>query len=128
MTSSPVSTQSCVIEFTDDGILRFGFFDDLLIDVDDIKEIASVVQSMVDGKDVPMLIVTGERVGTTRAARNYSLKEERDYSVAEAIIITSLPTRIAAKFYYTIYSPNHPYQIFDTEEEGVAWLKENFMA
>ncbi|MBL4625491.1 MAG: hypothetical protein JKY42_10180 [Flavobacteriales bacterium] len=120
-----ISTRVADIFIREDGILQFTFKDDIIIDAEDVVAMSGAVEELTQKVKHPMLVVTGERNGTTRASRNMSLKntKERDYSLAEGIVINSFPTRIAANFFYKIYSPDHPYQMFKTEEEAVDWLK-----
>lgn len=113
------------INLRKDQIIEYRFDDDIEIDVDDIEEIVDTLKRITKGKRYPMLVVTGERNDTTPEARKMSKEylKKFPFATAEALIINSFPTRIAAKFYYNIYKPKHPVHFFKSEEEGLSWLK-----
>lgn len=108
-----------------DEILEVILFDEALLDVDDINCMIIKITDFVEpGKKYPLLAIPGERVDVTREARTYSIRKRMTYALAEAMVIRSLPVRIAATFYYKFYAPLHPYKFFPNETEAVEWLNQ----
>jgi len=107
-----------------DGIIEYTLTEDYILDLDDIKKIASNVHNFCDGKKHGMLVITTNHNGSTREARAESFEsmKKKDDAIAEAIVISSLPTRIAADFFYKIYKPSHPCKFFKTKEKAEKWL------
>lgn len=113
------------ISLRSDGIIQHDFKNEVIVDVDDIEEIVGVLKELTGGKKHPMLVITGDRNTNTAEARQLSVKKlkEDSYASAEAIVINSLPTRIAANFFFQIYKPKFPHKNFRSKKKAEAWLK-----
>lgn len=109
------------ISLTNDDIIVFDIGDDQMINYDDTQEMRAVVTEITQGIPKPMVVITGERVGSTKEAREADLNKKPNLSLCEAVVITSFPTRIAGKFFYNIYSPPHPWKFFSNEEDAYDW-------
>lgn len=105
-------------------VIEYTFKEDYILDVDDIVELANTVTELCNGVKHGMLVHTAHHNGTTVEARKMSMKQlkKNDNAIAEALIIKSLPTRIAADFFYRIYRPSHPCKFFKTKEKAEQWL------
>lgn len=115
----------CKMEKRNDSIIQYTFDNDITIDVDDIHALVDALAELTQGVKHGMLVISGDRNSTTKEAIMESMKKlkSENYAFAEAIVITSLPTRIAANFFYKIYSPVHPYKTFKDIDSAEKWLK-----
>ena len=111
------------ISLTEKGFVIFDFKDDTMINSEDTDEMRAVVEELTELSPKPMIVLTGDRMGTTKEAREKPLKTDPDLSLCEAIVIRSLPTRIAGMFFYKIYSPEHPYKFFSNQSEAFEWAE-----
>ncbi len=108
-----------------DGIIQQNIKDDVVLDVADVHEINDAKSKLTNNKKSLVLIITGERNGSTVAARKLGAEQlrHRDDVIAGALVINSFPTRIAANFYYKVYQPNYPHKNFRSKKKAEAWLK-----
>lgn len=120
-----IETSVSLIQLRDDGIVQHNMKDDVVVDVKDIEQIIEALSIICKDGKYPMLILTGRRNGSTREARKLSIRELTNnyYALAEAVVISDLPTRIAGNFFYKIYKPKHPHKFFKTQTEAEKWLK-----
>lgn len=109
------------IAYTKEGIVVIDFNDDIELQIEDTETIANAVISLTGKKLSPTLILTGERNSITPEARDHELKKF-NLSLADAIVVTSLPTRIMTMFFIKFNPPNHPYKIFGDKEQAIQWL------
>lgn len=119
-----IELEKCIISKRSDDIIQHLFKDDIILDVEDIDDILNAVKTLSKGEKKLMLVITGERNDTTPEARKISFKnlKENQLALAEALVINSLPTRIAVGFFYKVYNPSHPVKTFKTEEKALEWL------
>lgn len=109
------------IAYTVEGIVVIDFNDDIELQIEDTETIASTVISLTGKRLSPTLILTGERNSITPEARDHELRKY-NLSLADAIVVTSLPTRIMTMFFIKFNPPNHPYKIFADKEQAIQWL------
>lgn len=107
-----------------DDIVQINFEDDIIVDVQDVINIDEAVDQVSSGIKRKLLVVTGKRNDSTMEARKMTavVQRKNDRAVAEALVVTSFPTRIALNFFYKIYTPSHPYKTFKTIHEAEDWL------
>lgn len=118
-----IETRVCTILQREDGIVTMRFKDDVEIGKSDIDEMINTRGELSPGK-VKILIVTGIRASITKEARQYNKEAHREANTqAEALVVRSLPTRIAVNFYYRIRRTSYPVKIFRDEVSALKWLK-----
>ena len=112
------------IKLRKDNVIELKFKNDFLLDAEDVYEIYKAVKELCYGSNKILIVITGDRNGSTREARKLTMAMSSDNSFlsAEAVVINSLPTRIAANFFYKIYKPKHPNKIFKTQDEAEKWV------
>lgn len=109
-----------------DGIVHCKLFDDKFIDLDDRKSIVAALEELHSGEKMSVVIETGERVDISKDARYYDLESRIDRLVErQAVVINSLPTRIATRFYYKLRKAPFPVKTFGDVEEATEWLRES---
>jgi hypothetical protein len=120
-----VEVRIATIELRPDKIIQLNIKDDVTLDVADIEEFNAAINNFTKGKPHPILVITGERNGSTRAATKMSMKllKDENYALAEALVITSFSTRISANFFFKVFKPKFPYKNFKSKGEAEEWLK-----
>lgn len=108
-----------------DRIIEYLLQEEHILDVEDIKLIVEVVNDMCSEQKHAMMVITTAHNGTTREARieSFERMKQHDHAIAEAVVIKSLPTRLAADFFYKIYKPSHPCKFFKSKMKAEEWLK-----
>jgi len=69
-----------------------------------------------------------ERNNISTEAFSFDAHKELDIkqvTIAEAVVIKNLATRIMANFYYKVTKRNFPVKVFDTKQEAINWLLSN---
>lgn len=115
--------------FYTNQIISVEFDDDIFMGIAEIKELAEVVKELTGGV-VPVLslVVTGQRNNISTEAFAFDAHKElgiKQITIAEAVVIKNLATRIMANFYYKVTKRYFPVKVFDTKEEAVKWLLSN---
>ncbi len=113
----------CKMAYTREGVVIMDFMDDVLLQVQDIEDMAACIQRLTGGRKCAVLVLTGSRNDITKEAREHELSNY-DLSLADGIVVKNLPTRIMTRFYLKFNPPKHPYKIFAKEEEAIIWLME----
>lgn len=109
-----------------DGVVHCKLFDDKFIDLDDRKSIVAALEDLYSGEKMSVVIETGERMDISKDAKYFDLESRIDRLVdREALVINSLPTRIAARFYYKLRKAPFPVKTFDNVEEAMEWVRES---
>lgn len=107
-----------------DGIIEVQFKHDVLLELEDCKELISLYGKLSAGKKVPILHLIGKYMNATKEAREFSSTEEGlMYSLAEAYVFDSLPHRIIGDFYLKVNKPSALTKFFKTKKEAEVWLK-----
>lgn len=120
-----VELSCATLKKREDRVIEYMLTEDYILDVEDIHQLVDAVRDLCSEEKHGMLVITTENNGSTREARNTSFErmKQHDHAIAEAVVIKSLPTRIAADFFYKIYKPYHPYKFFKTKEKAEVWLR-----
>lgn len=113
------------VTLRDDGIIHCKLSDDQLCEVKDRLEIISALEALYSGYRVPVVLEMGERVDVTQEARKMDLDDRINKILSlRALVITSLPSRIAARFYYKLRRIPFPVKTFSHVDDAVAWIHE----
>lgn len=108
---------------TEQGFLFLRFNNDQLLEIEDRMDIVDALHQLSKGVKRPLLVEAGERNDITREARKYNLEEKVNAVVlAEALVINSLSTRIAARFYFNMRNVPFKMRFFKEKEPAIEWL------
>ena len=106
----------------EDGIMNTVFEDNILITIEDIVEALSWVESL-GGKKYLNLFEGGYNTDFDPFVREYaSSSEENNYTIADAIITSTLSLNMVAKFYVQYNKPHMPTKVFKSRDEAIQWL------
>ena len=121
-----IELEKATFMYEGDGILVIYMKEDVVLEVDDIKEMDEAGLELVQGKPHATLVIPGKRTSATHDAMKYAAKKDKAGRVAEASVIKSLSTRLLSRFYHAVIRPNLPSKYFSNEQEAREWLKEEY--
>ncbi|MCH8330103.1 MAG: hypothetical protein IH946_01780 [Bacteroidetes bacterium] len=111
----------------DQGILTIRFKKQVNIEIDDAIELTKVWIDtceetprcfLIDGRQVRANVSLG-------AFRHFARDEEFQSLIASyAIIVDSLPIRLLANLYISVFEKKTPAKIFDNEPDALVWLQQ----
>ena len=106
----------------EDGIMNTVFEDNILITIADVTEALNWVESLGHKKYLN-LFEGGYNTDFDVFVREYaSSAEENNYTIADAIITTTLSLNMVAKFYIQYNKPHMPTKVFKSRDEAIQWL------
>ena len=98
------------------------FEDNILITIADVTEALNWVESLGHKKYLN-LFEGGYNTDFDVFVREYaSSAEENNYTIADAIITTTLSLNMVAKFYIQFNKPHMPTKVFNSRDEAIEWL------
>ncbi len=106
----------------EDGIMNTVFEDNILITIEDVSGALNWVESL-GGKKYLNLFEGGYNTDFDPFVREYaSSSEENNYTIADAIITSTLSLNMVAKFYVQYNKPHMPTKVFKSRDEAIQWL------
>lgn len=122
MTTRTRKTRTVAIEFREHGILHIRALDGQSQSTSDALENLEICRRLLDGKKVPVLVDIRESGVLEREARRvYSRQVE--FALAQAMVVSSPFSRIAANLFMRVASPSYPTKMFTSTERAEQWLK-----
>jgi hypothetical protein len=113
----------CELEM-EERILYIRFFDDMEIDLIDVKEIYDKGLEMANGKSYCALADVRNSPESTPEARAFGATlGYSKYRLADAILTTSVAMKLIVNSYIKFNKPKVPTKMFVTESEAIKWLK-----
>lgn len=119
-----IETNKGIIELEDGWLLIIRFHEDIVLDVDDIKELIESGNKLAKGQPHATLALPENRTSATHDAMKYARTSQTLGRYAEASVVKSLSTRLLSKFYHAVIKPPIPSRYFGNEEAARDWLKE----
>ena len=106
----------------EDGIMNTVFEDNLLITMEDASSALNWVESLGDEKYLN-LFEGGYNTDFDAFVREYaSSAEENKYTMADAIVTSTLSLNMVAKFYIQFNKPHMPTKVFKSRDAAIQWL------
>lgn len=118
-------TDKFTIELAVEGYFILEFFEDVEIEVEDIKALIEIQKKMSPDKKRPVLILTKPSTFTSLEVLKY-LSDDKNIPVskAEAFVLSSIAQRILANLYKRLNPNKRPTGYFKTKAEALKWLVE----
>jgi hypothetical protein len=108
----------------DDTVL-YHLHDDVIIEVEDIFEMMNAHQKIAGDKPRYVIVNSGARATLSQEARALDVsKQRKELTLAEAVVIDNIVTRIAASFYYRFNAPPYSIRTFPDIEKAMKWIDE----
>jgi hypothetical protein len=97
--------------------------DDFFFTIKETIEGISAIGELTIGRAYPVLKVAGKHASVDGESRKYIASGEGSrFSIAEAIVISSLAQKLIGNFYLKVEHPITPTKIFNSQLEAEKWL------
>ena len=108
----------------DNGIIEIVWDTNLeIIEVHHLIQVQKTLAVHGDGKKMPVFFTAHEFLAVSDEGRVYAAsKEGVTYTLANAVLIDSLPKKILFNFFVKFNRPIAPTKGFRTREEAISWL------
>lgn len=122
--SNTMTTEFYTISLNDYGIIEVKWNPDLEeVDIIHLKHLRNSIETLSKGKKMLIYLDTYNFMAITPEARKYTTTEEAsEYSLANAVLIDSLPKKLIFNFYLKINTPLVETKGFNSKEEAMKWL------
>ncbi len=121
---APIHHKFYDLYLDDEGIMVLKFKNDVFLELEDVIQLTDDCETVAGEVPRPLLIITGDRLGVSKEGRSIDISERRKKNtLAEAMVIDNLATRLTAKIYKKFNPPPIEAQHFKTEEEAREWLR-----
>ncbi len=110
----------------DDGVLIATYKAGLKMTLDDVKTIVKERLKLIEGKEVPVLIIDSGVVSMDKAARDFLSSDEGTKGLRSAAIIeNSIFSKMLINFFLRLTNPKIQVKAFNDKKEALNWLKNN---
>ncbi len=113
------------IRMSDDLTVEVEFLNIKEIDVDLLSEAYQILDDYTDCKRLKKLLITAPNNNINKEARQYGEAEahkRKNSIIAEAIVVHSLPQKMAINFYLTFIKGEYPIRYFTDRSKAKEWL------
>ncbi|NOQ74828.1 MAG: hypothetical protein GQ574_22630 [Crocinitomix sp.] len=117
-----VETKAFTLYRLENNILFFDYLNNIVINLDDIKEAFDLFIEHSEGMSFKVLLAFGQFSSISAEARKYAENKSMP-TPAQAFIIRNLAQRMLAKFYHVFRKDDHPLKFFGKVEEALLWLE-----
>ncbi|HKK38324.1 MAG TPA: hypothetical protein VJ949_02780 [Cryomorphaceae bacterium] len=119
-----IELKNCYLELDGDGIVELHILPNCTVETDEIDEIFETIHTKFPSAR-GLLVTAGKEATLSQEAREkVSAGNVTDQIVADAIVVEHYQHHMTANFFVRYNKPQRPTQIFKTDEEARAWLKE----
>jgi len=123
--SEVIETKNSSLWLGDDGIIRARQKPLADNSLKDMIDFVTAFERLADGKPRPLLADIGGIKSITKEARKFVTGDDPVKMMLSAAIIVGSPvSRLIGNFFLGLNRPKIPVKLFDSEEKGVEWLKE----
>lgn len=124
-TFEKIETKKSII-YRENEILVIEFKRDAEVDLDDINDIITTRNGLLQGKKTLVLVDVRKIWQANKEAREKAASQEMlNPAIAMAILSNSLPTRLLANFYMKFVSNEIPMKMFRDKKLALEWLEKH---
>lgn len=117
-------TDAAVIAISDDHIIALHYYEDVVVSLKNLKEIAGLVKQISEEyENCTLLTIGGTYTGIEEDARQFGNRHAFPV-LAEAFVMRSLAHRILANFLMRLRLKPYPVRAFTDEQSARNWLLE----
>lgn len=117
------NSQKFEVSWLSDDTIYFKYSENVVVDVDDIKEMLTIQSQMGVNENTNRIIHAGQYTSITPKAREY-IKKNKPKAKSEAFILPSLSHRILFNFYQKFRSKENPIKSFRELAPAVEWIND----
>jgi hypothetical protein len=115
------------LHLIEEGLIVLKFKDDVVIEVEDAKEIDQIIYDQLALKKPFVILVDALDVASsiTHEARDFFSKDKliMETRKAQALIVNNLQTKLLANFYMKFHKPKNPIKVFKNYDLAYQWIK-----
>ena len=120
-----ITSSRSLYKINEDGIIIQQAIVDKYIDLEMAKEEVATFIKLTAGKKYPLLIISKNNKGMSKAARKYYTSDFlAKYGSAVALFTQSRAMRMIGNFVLGWNAPPYPFKIFDDKQTALEWLKQ----
>ncbi len=111
----------------ENGICVLEFEDRIILDIEAIHIVDRYCDGFTAGKRLKKLIIAGRNTQITKEARVFGQEKSKamkDFIIAEAIVVHTLPQKMTANFYFRFLKNLYPMKFFTDVDKARQWLDE----
>lgn len=124
MAEKPIETRTSRVWLSDAGILRGQIKNGAKEKLEDACANVQAASKIAGGRKVPVLIdMRGMKSVSSEARAHYGSEIPAAYSLAQALLVGSLISRVIGNFFLGINKPPFPIKMFTSESEALDWLE-----
>jgi hypothetical protein len=125
MDSEIVETRVVTLQVKD-NIFIVRYKDNVVADLDDVKEVYEIHNKLAEGKVLRVMLNFGKYTSLTKEAREYA-QNVKIPAVAEAMVVSNLAQRLIMNFYTMYRKIKTPLKVFKAEEDAFKFLAKHPM-
>lgn len=113
------------IRMRDEITVEVEFHDVKQIDINLLSEAYRILDNFTEGRRLKKLLITGPSNSITKEARTFGESEaqkRKNSIIAEAIVVHSLPQKMAINFYLNFIKGEYPVRYFTDASKANEWL------
>lgn len=124
MSDQESSEQKFSVTVGENHIFQFEYYHDVDITLEDaLLETALCAEAGGGDKVAALVNITNVKSVSQEARQHYSSEAAGEVYKAVALIVNSLVSKMLGNFFMGLNKPPMPVKMFNSEEEGIAWLK-----
>jgi hypothetical protein len=119
-----IESRASIIEYRSDGILQLTRKEVDEFNVDDVREADKNCAKISRNEKYVLLVISKSYVPISSEARLLAAsKEMNKNTIAVAVLIDSIASKIVMNFYISFNKPVSPTKLFTSEDKAVEWLR-----
>jgi hypothetical protein len=119
-----VKSSDAVVFLNDDDIIEVIPDRETEMTVENLLDGMTAVEKIAQGKKHCILMIVHARNSMSKEARELDINERKSkYTIAQAIVVGSMSTLIAANFYVRFKTFPFPYKVFKSRDKAMVWLR-----
>ncbi len=117
-------TRTETITLDESGIVRCIVHKDAYMELEDAIENVKAVETLTNGKPIPVYVDIRLSKGSSKEARAYLAGfEVADVQVACGLLVDSMLSQLIGNFFLGLNKTKFPVKLFKDEEKAMEWLK-----
>lgn len=108
----------------DDGVLWHRIDEIMNVTPDDAQEVVRQVADLTGGRAVPAIIdIRGVAYAGHETRLTFAGSPDDSHELATALIVAPGSSKAMATVFTQVTKPDRPVQVFEAEEEAIAWVR-----
>jgi hypothetical protein len=111
------------IQLLSNNIVRVEMAGDIVIDVNECREMNNAIGELSEGQPILVLMVPSNTTHFAPGSRDFSASPEGlQFTIADAMVVHNLGQQLLVSFYLKFNRPPKPSKAFNNEAQAIDWL------